>query len=102
MQRVWAWNPGDSFPQIHGQWESNELWAFWIAHTPWELLEVFLGSHFLSSSDVDLKNKSVSYFTRMGLLKNTRGAAIQDKQAIAKAKGKCNKRKERYKKKRGS
>ena len=58
-----------------------------------------MASQFLASSDVDLKNKSVSCFTRIGLLGNTRGATIQDKQAIAKAIGKFNKRKESYKRK---
>ena len=38
---------------------------------------------------IDLKSKSASYFaSKMGLFVNSRGTAIQDKQAIAKAIGK--------------
>ena len=66
-----------------------------------------LGSCWRSSWDpifyhqvmLTLKINQSSYFTTMGLLRNTRGAAIQDKQARAKAIGKFNKRKECYKRK---
>lgn len=38
---------------------------------------------------IDFKSKSASYFaSKMGLFVNSRGTAIQDKQAIAKAIGK--------------
>ena len=45
------------------------------------------------SKFIDFKNKTVNYFTskKWNLFRNSRGMAIQDKQAIAKVIGKSNK-----------
>ena len=47
---------------------------------------------------IDFKNKTVNYFTskKWNLFRNSRGMAIQDKQAIAKVIGKSNKGEECY------